>query len=64
MAEAEINIEQIFANMMFYERLLRQGYRRYNSLAYRSCCRNCHECIPIRIPVETFSSSKSRRQTD
>ena len=96
MAEAEINIEQIFANMMFmenvtecgyfperesenvitnfdsldkekldciaYERLLHQGYRRYNSLAYRTCCRNCHECIPIRIPVETFSSSKSQRR--
>ena len=109
MAEAEINIEKIFKNMMFgknvtecgyfperqaeniltyfdwldagtagaenaagtavekldcivYERLLRQGFRRYSSMAYNTRCQNCRECIPIRIPVKTFAPSKSQRR--
>ena len=88
MPESELNIDNLFKNMMFgknvtecgyfperqseniltyfnsldkekldcivYERLLLQGFRRYNSLAYKTYCQNCHECIPIRIPVKTF----------
>jgi leucyl/phenylalanyl-tRNA--protein transferase len=44
-----------------YERLLHQGFRRYSSLVYSTCCQNCHECIPIRIPVKAFSPSKSQK---
>ena len=45
-----------------YERLLHQGFRRYSSMAYNTRCQNCHECIPIRIPVKTFAPSKSQRR--
>lgn len=45
-----------------YERLLHQGFRRYSSMAYNTHCQNCHECIPIRIPVKTFAPSKSQRR--
>ena len=100
MAQAEINIEKVFKNMMFgkdstecayfpgrqaeniltsfnwldsslpvekldcivYERLLHQGFRRYSSMAYNTRCQNCHECIPIRIPVKAFNPSKSQRR--
>lgn len=104
MAEAKIDIEKVFKNMMFgknttecgyfpdrqaeniltyfnwldssatsaspveklgcivYERLLHQGFRRYASMAYNTRCQNCHECIPIRIPVKTFAPSKSQRR--
>ena len=34
---------------IFYERLLRKGFRRYHSLVYHTKCQNCRECIPIRI---------------
>ncbi len=99
MAEAEINIEEIFRNLafiedagecgyfserettnvltnfnwldaslpvekmdcVFYERLLRQGFRRYHSLFYQTECQNCRECIPIRIRAREFSPSKSQR---
>lgn len=99
MAEAEINIENIFRKLPFqedksgcgyfpdrestniltsfnwlpptlpsqkldciyYERLLRQGFRRFNSIAYHTKCQNCHECIPIRIHAQDFSPSKSQR---
>ncbi|MCR4735025.1 MAG: leucyl/phenylalanyl-tRNA--protein transferase [Treponema sp.] len=45
-----------------YEQLLRQGFRRYSSMAYNTCCQNCHECIPIRICAKDFIPSKSQRR--
>ena len=107
MAEAEIDIEKVFKNMMFgknvtecgyfperqaeniltyfdwldtstagaaagtavekldcivYERLLHQGFRRYSSMAYNTRCKNCNECIPIRIRARDFVPSKSQRR--
>ena len=47
---------------IFYERLLRQGFRRYHSLVYHTQCRHCHECIPIRIRAQDFEPSKSQRR--
>ena len=46
---------------ILYERLLRQGFRRYHSMLYQTTCKNCRECIPIRIRAKDFSPSKSQR---
>ena len=97
MAEAEINISEIFRKVPFgedkaecgyfenreatnvltsfnwldsptpfekldcilYERLLRQGFRRYHSLVYHTKCQKCRECIPIRIHAKDFSHQKA-----
>ena len=47
---------------ILYERLLRQGFRRYHSLVYHTKCQNCRECIPIRIHAKDFVPSKSQRK--
>ena len=57
---SELPVEKL--DCIVYERLLRQGFRRYSSMVYNTRCQNCHECIPIRIPVKTFAPSKSQRR--
>jgi leucyl-tRNA---protein transferase len=45
-----------------YQFLLYQGFRRSGDQVYRPYCKDCHECIPIRLPVEKFKKSKSLRR--
>lgn len=44
-----------------FNTFLEYGLRRYSSLFYDQVCKNCKECIPIRIPVRNFSPSKSQK---
>lgn len=46
-----------------YEKLLADGWRRSGRTLYRNECPGCRACIPIRVPVERFSPSKSQRRT-
>jgi len=42
-----------------HERLTRSGFRRSHSLAYRPACPSCSACVPIRINVTSFQTTKS-----
>lgn len=44
------------------DKLLSQGWRKFGYTFFRPSCPNCRECIPVRIPVNHFSSSKSQRR--
>ena len=50
-------------NDQIYSQLAGHGFRRSGSLVYRPHCNQCHECIPVRIPVRDFSPSKNQRKT-
>ncbi len=39
---------------------LAEGYRRFADLAYRTACRTCAACIPIRLRPETFIASRDQ----
>jgi leucyl-tRNA---protein transferase len=45
-----------------YELLLEQGWRRSGQTYYQNHCPNCNLCIPIRVPVDRFTPSKSQRR--
>ncbi len=45
-----------------YERMSRAGFRRSHGLAYRPACPQCSACVPIRIPVEGFQTTRSIRR--
>ncbi len=46
----------------FYESLLYRGFRRFGKSFFRHHCRNCNDCISIRIPVSQFKPNKSQRK--
>ena len=44
------------------DRMLERGERRVGPMMYRTSCPACSACIPIRIPVESFSASRSQKR--
>jgi leucyl-tRNA---protein transferase len=47
---------------LFYSELSRAGFRRSHHLAYRPACRACNSCLPVRVPVASFQTSRSLRR--
>jgi arginyl-tRNA--protein-N-Asp/Glu arginylyltransferase len=46
-----------------YHDLMDAGFRRSGRLFYQPVCRGCRACVPIRVPVERFTPSRSHRRT-
>lgn len=46
-----------------YQRMLERGWRRFGRLFFRPACRDCGECRSLRVDVESFEISRSRRRT-
>lgn len=49
-------------SMRHYEALIDQGFRRSGEIIYRPHCRNCRQCIPLRIPVNEFRPRRIQRR--
>ncbi len=45
-----------------HDRLSRAGFRRSHNIAYAPVCPGCNACVPIRIPVATFTPDRSLRK--
>ncbi len=45
-----------------YRLLLARGFRRSGVQVYRPYCGECQDCVPIRIPVESFKAGRSFRR--
>ena len=43
--------------------LTRRGFRRSQNIIYLPACEGCSACVPVRIVVDDFDLSKSRRRT-
>lgn len=45
-----------------YTKLIEQGFRRSGLFTYKPKCFSCNACIPIRIPVDRFTLSRSQKR--
>lgn len=45
-----------------FQKLLDSGFRRSGSIIYQPMCAGCRQCVPLRVPVESFVPSKSQRR--
>ncbi|MCO5167296.1 MAG: arginyltransferase [Planctomycetes bacterium] len=45
-----------------YRALLETHHRRSGWTVYRPVCRGCRACVPLRVPVDAFTPSKSQRR--
>lgn len=43
--------------------LTRRGFRRSQNIIYLPACQDCCACVPVRVVVDDFDLSKSRRRT-
>jgi arginyl-tRNA--protein-N-Asp/Glu arginylyltransferase len=46
----------------YFDALMERGHRRLGQVFYRPGCLGCRDCVPIRVPLSTFSASKSQRR--
>lgn len=44
------------------DQLLARGWRRFGPVVFRPACRDCQECVSLRIPVADFRPSRSQRR--
>lgn len=42
--------------------LTRAGFRRSHDVVYRPACHECNACLPVRVPVVSFTPSKTQRR--
>ncbi len=45
-----------------YSGLIQQGFRRSGKFAYRPHCENCSACIPVRVVLSEFASTRSQKR--
>jgi arginine-tRNA-protein transferase len=45
-----------------YHQFMDAGFRRSGRLVYQPVCNGCRECVSLRVPVTTFTPSKSQRR--
>ncbi len=45
-----------------YPHLITHGFRRSGKLLYRPHCNLCHDCVPLRVSIDSFKPSKSQRR--
>ena len=47
---------------LHYSQLIQVGFRRSGEQIYRPHCQSCHACQSVRVPVKTFTPTKSQKR--
>ena len=45
-----------------YSRLIEQGFRRSGNEVYSPHCKQCRQCVPVRIPVDQFQENRNQKR--